>query len=79
MDSVVKNPIKELLTPSPDGVTVTFYTSTTYRKGSVSVWRNGLKLIPGWDSGFIADGGITITMTEAPKTGDSVQAEYDSA
>lgn len=78
-DSAVKNPVKELLTPSPDGVVTEFYTSSAYKTNSVSVWLNGIKLIPFFDDGFTTAGGTsTITMKEAPLTGDSLQAEYDA-
>ena len=71
-----KNPFKETLIPSSDGVTQKFYTSQNYKSGSVALWLNGIKKIQPWEDGFTETGSKEITMNEAPLTGDSVQAEY---
>ncbi len=73
-----RDPSKELLTPDPDGVIVDFQTSQPYRAGSVSVWVNGFRLDPNWDTGFDELGGSTIRMKEAPLQGDSLQAQYEA-
>ena len=75
--TVTRYPLKETLTPSPDGIETEFYTSQLYMDNSVSVWINGVKKIRDWDDGFEETGSSEITMNEAPLTGDSIQAEYD--
>lgn len=70
--------MKETLVPSPDGVVTSFFTSVVYRPGTVSVWLNGIKLIKGWDDGFMENGGREIVMNEAPLFGDSLQVEYEA-
>lgn len=81
MTPVVTNrdPVKESLTPDPDGARVEFYTSVDYKPGSLSVWLNGLRLDPYWETGFLEGGGNIVTMKEAPMAGDSLQAQYDAA
>lgn len=74
---ICKDPIKETLTPSPNGVLLVFYTSCAYKPGTVAVWLNGVKLIAPWEDGFTETGSTEITMKEAPLTGDSLQAEYE--
>ncbi|UCG53161.1 MAG: hypothetical protein JSW58_06305 [Candidatus Latescibacterota bacterium] len=76
---VTKDPVKETLVPDPDGVTVDFQTSANYQPGSVAIWFNGVKLIREWDDGFAELGGNTVRMAEAPRTGDSLQVEYEAA
>ena len=79
MVMVTSTPVKEMLTPSPDGVTLDFQTSQAYKSGTVSVWVNGLRKIQDWDDGFEELGGTTIRMKEAPLTGDSLHAMYEVA
>jgi len=76
---VCQNPVKETLTPSPNGVIQKFYTSQVYRAGTVSAWINGIKLIAGWEDGFTETGVKEVTLKETPLTGDSIQAEYEPA
>jgi len=76
---VNRNPVKEDLTPAPDGVRVEFYTTQDYRPGSVSVWRNGMRLDPFLEDGFLENGGNAIELREAPWEGDTLQAQYDPA
>jgi len=73
------NPVKEVLTPDPDGIRTDFYTSRPYVARSVSVWLNGLRLDPQADDAFLEVGGNTIRMKEAPWAGDSLQVQYDAA
>ena len=75
--TVGKDPLKENLTPSPDGLNDIFYTSQDYKPKSISVWLNGIKLIKDWDDGFEETGDDEITMNEAPISGDFLQAEYE--
>jgi len=74
---VVKNAIKETLTPEPDSVNVDFETSVAYKYNTVSVWQNGIRLIQDWDDGFMELGGTAIRFSEAPLIGDTLQAEYE--
>ena len=74
----LKSPIKEMLIPAPDGASLDFFTSKSYRLNSVSVWINGIKLIPEWDDGFIELGGQTVRMKEPPLEFDSLQVEYEA-
>ena len=76
---IIRNPIKEIPTPDPDGVTTDFSTSQPYRSGSVSVWLNGMRLIAEWDDGFVELGGTVIQMKEAPYTGDSLTVQFEAA
>lgn len=76
---VAKNPIKEELSPDPDGFKIDFQTSQAYKSGTVSIWRNGIRKIQDWDDGFEELGGTTIRMKEAPLTGDSLTAQYEVA
>ena len=64
---------------APDGVRVEFYTTQDYRPGSVSVWRNGMRLDPFLEDGFLENGGNAIELREAPWEGDTLQAQYDPA
>lgn len=76
---ILRDTSKETLTPSPDGVLTAFSTSQPYKLGTVSIWKNGVRKIQGWEDGFSAPGGTTITMSEAPLVGDSLQAQYEPA
>lgn len=69
---------KETLTPEPNGVRKSFYTSVPYKANSVSIWLNGVKLIKEWDDGFAELGGTEVLMSEPPLLGDSLQAEYEA-
>lgn len=68
--------ITERLTPEPDGVTTTFYTTQPFLPNSVSVWVNGMRRIKAWDDGFFEVPPNQVELKEAPLEGDSVQAEY---
>ena len=70
-----RNPVKEGLTPSPDGVIVDFYTSRDYVFATVSLWLNGLRQEP--EGNFLELGGSLIRLTVAPELEDSIQAQYD--
>lgn len=77
----LRRPVKELLTPAPDGIETDFQTSVPFKSGTVSIWINGMRRLKHWDDGFDevdAEAGI-IRMKEAPEVDDSVQAEYDPA
>lgn len=71
--------VKESLTPDPDGANTVFSTTSPYKAGTVSVWMNGLRKIEAWDNGFVELGGTDIQMNEAPLVGDSLQAQYEPA
>lgn len=73
----VLDPQKEVLTPEPDGVSTDFTFTTAYKAGTVSIWRNGKKLFPEYDDGFLEMGGSTIRMKIPPLSGDTLMGEYD--
>ncbi len=72
----LNRPVKELLTPEPDGAVTDFTTAQRFHPGTVSIWVNGLRRLAAWDDGFTEIDDQTIRLKEAPLTGDSVQAEY---
>lgn len=76
---VSRDSVKQEMTPAPDGVRIDFYTPTPYKLGTVAIWLNGMKLIREWDDGFTELGSSTVRMLEIPKTGDSLQVEYEEA
>lgn len=76
---VNRDPVKEILTPDPDGIRVKFYTSRNYQSNSLSVWLNGMRLDPFLETGYLESGSNEVTMKEAPWVGDSLQAQYDPA
>jgi hypothetical protein len=76
---VNRYPIKEELSPDPDGATVEFHTFWPYQPGSLSVWLNGMRLDPNLETGFTEGGGDLVIMKEPPEIGDSLQAQYDAA
>lgn len=75
----LRRPVRELLTPAPDGVITDFQTSVPYQDGTVSVWVNGMRRIASWDDGYTLPGSGVISLKEAPQEGDSVVAEYERA
>lgn len=75
----VAEPFKERLTPHPDGATTDFYASQDYRPGSLSVWRNGAKLDPNADNGFLEIPPVTARMKLPPLPGDTIWGEYEPA
>ena len=75
--TVNRNPIKELLTPDPDGFCTEFHTSRNYIPDTLSVWLNGLRLDRFRETGYLEGGSNKILMKEAPELGDSLQAQFD--
>jgi hypothetical protein len=75
----VREPYKEQLTPAPDGATTDFSTSLDYRPGSLSIWRNGVKLDPTADNGFLEIPPATARMKAPPLLGDALWGEYERA
>jgi len=72
----MKCPKIETLTGIANGTNTLFKTSSSYRPGSVQVFRNGLlgerELVDGWtELGF-----KRIRMDEPPQAGDVLQAYY---
>jgi hypothetical protein len=65
------------LTPAPDGVTQIFWTSVEYISGTVSVWRNGVRLVASWDTGYEELGNRQVRFREAPLIGDSLTAKFE--
>lgn len=74
---IARDLMRELVTPEPDGVNRIFWTSVEYFSGTVSVWKNGVRLVPGWDTGYEELGSRQIQMKEAPLTGDSLSVQYE--
>lgn len=68
----------ETLVGAIDGVNVTYLTSVPYRATTVAVFLNGQLKVRTFTDGFAetSPGGGVITMNEAPRTGDVVQAYY---
>lgn len=76
----LRHPVREVLTPDPDGVVTAFATSQPYKPGTVSLWLNGVRKVAAWDDGFDEnEDGTTIDLKEPPLAGDSVVAEYEPA
>jgi len=75
----VIDPIKELLTPLPDGVITDFSTSQAYSPGSLSIWKNGHKVDPSVDNGFLEIGPTSVRMKAPPLLGDRIWGEYGAA
>lgn len=65
------------LTPAPDGVNRIFWTDFDYISGTVSVWRNGVRLVSDWDTGYEELGARQVRFREAPLAGDSLSAKYE--
>lgn len=76
-DGVLKD--IETLTPDPDGTRLIFFTQQLYKLDTVSIWVNGIRKIKSWEDGYAEAGAGTVVFTEAPKPGDSIQAQYDPA
>ncbi len=72
------NPVKEVLSPDPDGIVTDFTSTQSYKLKSTYVWINGLLLVKAWDTGYIELGGNTIRMKIAPLAGDSLQIQYEA-
>lgn len=72
----MKCPKIETLAGATNGTNKLFQTSSSYRPGSVQVFRNGLlgehTLVDGWQE----LGNKKILLNEAPPTGDVLQAYY---
>jgi hypothetical protein len=66
------------LVGATNGFNKVFETPTSYRPGSVRVYRNGLLLEPSLVDGFTEGGGNKVVMKEAPKETDIMQAFYIS-
>lgn len=75
----LRDPVKEILTPEPDGIAVDFNTSQAYKPGAISIWINGIKKIKDWDDGFLELNSNTIRTKSVLLPGDSIQAEYQAA
>ena len=72
-------PKKVPMTPDPDGVRTAFFIPEAYKPNTVSVWVNGLRIIPEDADGFTLPGGAEIQMKIAPAPGDSLQAMFEAA
>ena len=75
--AVNKDPQKETLTPTPNGVITDFSTSGAYKTGSISIWQNGLLKDKNLDDGFTELTNTTVRMKIPPLTGDTIQAQFD--
>jgi hypothetical protein len=75
---IFRNSLRELLTPAPDGANRIFWTSYEYFSGTVSIWRNGVRIVASWDTGYEELGSRQIRMREAPLAGDSLSAQYEA-
>jgi hypothetical protein len=75
---IARSLLREMLTPAPDGVNRIFWTSYGYFSGTVSIWRNGVRLVADWDTGYSELGGRQIQMKETPLAGDSLSAQYEA-
>ena len=79
----LQQPVKEVPTPAPDGMTTLFFTSRSYQYDTLSVWVNGLRKVAEWDDGFLevtsAGVGNSFLMKEPPLEGDSLQVQYEPA
>jgi len=59
-----------------DGVNTLFTTSLPYEAGSLQVYINGQLKEPSLVDGWVEMGGVNVTLSEAPKTGDIVRVQY---
>lgn len=73
---IMRRWIREPLTPAPDGVNRIFWTGGDYLSGTVSVWRNGVRVVADWDTGYEELGSRQVRFREAPLAGDSLSAQY---
>lgn len=64
----IRGPVKETLTPDPDGTRREFWTSQPFKPGTISVWLNGVRKMQSWENGFLeiwsTEGGIAGVLTE---------------
>lgn len=74
---ILRRSIREALSPDPDGVNQVFWTTYDYVSGTVSVWRNGVRVVASWDTGYEELGGRQVRFREAPGAGDSLSAQYE--
>jgi len=74
---ITRRTIYAPLIPDPDGVNRVFWTTFNYVSGTVTVWKNGVRLVPDWDTGYEELGARQVRLREAPLPGDSLNAKYD--
>ena len=73
---MARNPVMEIPTPPPDGVTTVFKVSQTYQANSLSVWLNGVRLVARLDDGYAELIEGSFRMKEPPLAGDTLQVKY---
>jgi len=74
--AVAKYPRNEPLQGDTDGVNRTFYTSLSWRPGTLQVFNDGLAITPDDDDGWTEPAPRTIVLNEAPLSGQRITARY---
>ena len=75
---VIRYEVNNVLIGTINGINVTFQTPYKFIPGSISVYVNGLKMMPGIGNDFVEDNSTNdkVILASAPLSGDILLADY---